>query len=141
DEKRPEQARILNIIENLEREDLKDWELAEACLTLHTEFKLTSGQIAGRIRRTPTTIENYIRMLQKCMPDMVEAWKAGKVDAHGRPITQSRLLQVASLTKPEQREQWEQWTSIETAPAVSEPGKDDAKPSKRGPNRNVLSDV
>lgn len=76
----------VSIIENVQRADLNPLEMATSYLKLKTQFNLTDKQIAERIGKAGSTINNQLRLL--ALPD--EAKKAlvdGKiVEGHARQI-------------------------------------------------------
>lgn len=60
----------LSIIENAQREDLTAIELATAYAKLKTQFNLTAEEIAKRVGKKKTSIENTLRLLN--LPDFAK---------------------------------------------------------------------
>ena len=65
-----QQAAEMTIIENLQREDLKPLEQAEAFRLLSQEFKLTQAQIGERVGLSRESVANYMRLLRLPVPTM-----------------------------------------------------------------------
>ncbi|MBR2837143.1 ParB/RepB/Spo0J family partition protein [Candidatus Saccharibacteria bacterium] len=60
----------LSIIENAQREDLNAIELATAYAKLQTQFNMTPGDIAAKVGKSETSIQNTMRLLN--LPDDVK---------------------------------------------------------------------
>lgn len=63
DDIEPQQAMVLALIENIQREDLSAIEEAEGLQCLYQEFKLTHEQIARFVGRSRAAITNALRLL------------------------------------------------------------------------------
>lgn len=74
------------IIENVQRVDLSPLEQAVSIGRLHEQFSMSYGDIAKRLGKAPTTVNNIVRLLQ--LPDTAkEALRAGKItEGHARAI-------------------------------------------------------
>lgn len=59
------------IIENIQREELKPIETAEALNRLYSEFKLSQDDISRKVGKDRSTITNYLRILK--LPDEVKS--------------------------------------------------------------------
>ncbi len=59
------------IIENIQREELKPIEMAEALNRLYSEFKLSQDDISRKVGKDRSTITNYLRILK--LPDEVKS--------------------------------------------------------------------
>lgn len=59
------------LIENIQREELKPIETAEALNRLYSEFKLSQEDISQRVGKNRSTIANYLRILK--LPDEVKS--------------------------------------------------------------------
>lgn len=59
------------IIENIQREELKPIETAEALNRLYSEFKLSQDDISRKVGKDRSTIANYLRILK--LPDEVKS--------------------------------------------------------------------
>ena len=65
-----EQAMLITIVENLQREDLGIMDQARAFLRLSQEFGLTQDDIAERTGKDRSTVANYLRLLK--LPEEVQ---------------------------------------------------------------------
>jgi ParB family chromosome partitioning protein len=65
-----EQAMLITIVENLQREDLGILDQARAFLRLSQEFALTQDDIAERTGKERSTVANYLRLLK--LPEGVQ---------------------------------------------------------------------
>ena len=65
-----EQAAAMTIIENLQREDINPMDEARAFRRLADEFHLTAPQIAERTGKSPSAINNSMRLLK--LPERVQ---------------------------------------------------------------------
>lgn len=74
------------LIENVQRVDLSPLETAVAIEKLHNEFKLSFGDIAKRLGKAPTTVNNTVRLLQ--LPEKaMQALQDKKItEGHARAI-------------------------------------------------------
>lgn len=89
------------LIENVQRVDLSPWEQAISIEKLHTQFNLAYRDIAERLGKAVSTINNIVRLLQ--LPkEAVEALQQNKIsEGHARailslkdePARQAELLQ------------------------------------------------
>jgi ParB family chromosome partitioning protein len=65
-----QQAMLMTVVENLQREDLGIMDQARAFLRLSQEFGLTQDDIAERTGKDRSTVANYVRLLK--LPDEVQ---------------------------------------------------------------------
>lgn len=74
------------LIENVQRVDLSPLETAVAIEKLHNEFKLSFGDIAKRLGKAPTTVNNTVRLLQ--LPEKAMQALQNKIitEGHARAI-------------------------------------------------------
>lgn len=92
----------LALIENVQRVDLSPLEQAFSIQQLHDQFSLAYEEIAKRLGKAPSTVNNHVRLLQ--LPDAArDALAAGKIsEGHARAIlalkgnatAQAELLKV-----------------------------------------------
>jgi ParB family transcriptional regulator, chromosome partitioning protein len=74
------------LIENVQRVDLSPLEQAVSIERLHQQFNLTYQQIAERLGKAVTTVNNIVRLLQ-LPPDAREALQQGEIsEGHARAI-------------------------------------------------------
>ena len=91
------------LIENVQRVDLSPLETAVAIEKLHNEFKLSFGDIAKRLGKAPTTVNNTVRLLQ--LPEKaMQALQDKKItEGHARAILSLKgdeSKQIELLTFP-----------------------------------------
>lgn len=74
------------IIENVQRVDLSPLEQAQSIQKLHNQFSMSYADIASRLGKAPTTVNNIVRLMQ--LPDNAkEALKNNKIsEGHARAI-------------------------------------------------------
>lgn len=92
----------LGLIENVQRVDLSPLEQAVSIARLHEQFSLSYAEIAKRLGKADTTVNNIVRLLQ-LPPDAQEALQQGRIsEGHARsvlalksdPDHQHRLLEL-----------------------------------------------
>ena len=100
------EAQVLNITENIQREDLSPVEIANAVLLLlNLGFK--QNEIAQKIGKSPTWVSNAIEFRRAATPQLRDAVQEGKISyVLGR--------QIASLNDGEQREKVSELTEGST---------------------------
>ena len=87
-----EEASALALIENIQREDLKPLEEAQALVRLREEFGLTHEEVADAVGKSRTAVTNLMRLLN-LTPKVRELLEMGQLEAgHARAL----------LTLPEQ---------------------------------------
>ena len=81
-----EQTMELALIENLQREDLSDLELAMGYQSLMKEYEMTQEQIAGTVNKSRSSVANALRLIK--LPDSVKTLlKNGDISSgHARAI-------------------------------------------------------
>ncbi len=91
-----EQAALISLIENLQREDLNPVEEAAGYKDLIERFELTQEQVADRVGKSRTQVTNLLRMLR--LPESIlDLVRTGKLTyGHARS-----LLSLAEETKPD----------------------------------------
>jgi ParB/RepB/Spo0J family partition protein len=94
-------AKLTNLSENLDREDLTTYELAEAVAQLHAEGGLTIDQIAGSLKKSPAYFYNITRALKRLAPELLEAWRR---DHPG--MTAKRAIELSTLPHAVQVDRW-----------------------------------
>lgn len=74
------------IIENVQRVDLSPLEQAQSIYKLHNQFSMSYSDIASRLGKAPTTVNNIVRLMQ--LPNIAkEALKDNKIsEGHARAI-------------------------------------------------------
>ena len=81
-----EQTMELALIENLQREDLSDLELAMGYQSLMKEYDMTQEQIAGTVNKSRSSVANALRLIK--LPESVKTLlKNGDISSgHARAI-------------------------------------------------------
>lgn len=106
-EKELEQLEIA-LIENVQRVDLSPFEQAVSIAKLHTQFNIHYTEIARRLGKAPTTINNIVRLLQ-LPPEAIEALQQNKIsEGHARAILSLKAdpKQQAELLKNILEKKW-----------------------------------
>jgi ParB family chromosome partitioning protein len=98
-----QQSRLaLQLIENLQRKDLHPIEEAQAYQRLMTECKLTQRDLAQRVGKSLTTVNESLRILDVTPEVLADV----RTSEHG---SKALLLELAKVPEPEaQRDLWEQ---------------------------------
>lgn len=119
------QAYYVNIAENVQREDLSSYALAERCLMLRTEYKQTGDEIGAAIKKSKSHVNSLIRCMTELHPALKAAWKAADLGSgfgtRGGPkgarsdesaggFTLDDLFRQSSKDKEEQKEWFENLT-------------------------------
>lgn len=95
-----EQAAVMALIENIQREDLNPMEEARGIKRLLDEFALTHDQIAGAIGRSRSATSNMLRLLNLAAP-VQELLMQGAIDmGHARALLSldsAEQIQAANL--------------------------------------------
>jgi len=91
----------LSIIENIQRSDLNPMETARAYQRLMEEFGLTYDEVAEQVGKSPSTVNNFLRILK--LPIVIqEAVEAGKLTfTHAKQILsyQTKTEQIKIFKK------------------------------------------
>ena len=81
-----ENAAIMSLIENIQREDLNPLEEAQGIMRLIQDFGLTHDQAAGAVGRSRSATSNLLRLLNLCKP-VQTMLVAGDIDmGHARAL-------------------------------------------------------
>jgi ParB/RepB/Spo0J family partition protein len=91
------ERRVLQLIENLQREDLRPVEEARALKEIMRLENLTTTGMAARIHRSQGYVDERLRLLRH--EDVEEATEAGL-------LTTSAAAAIASITSAEERQRW-----------------------------------
>ncbi|MFK7931997.1 MAG: ParB/RepB/Spo0J family partition protein [Saprospiraceae bacterium] len=75
------------LVENIQREDLNPWEVANTYYRLMEEFKLTQKSVSERVGKKRATVANYLGLLKIENPEITKALKDGDISmGHGREL-------------------------------------------------------
>jgi ParB/RepB/Spo0J family partition protein len=126
-------AVMINLAENCARNDLQPWELALRCLEISETYELEGKDIAIRIGKSKSHVNNLIRIAANVHKKILEAWSKGD----GRATFDNMIALARTDDHDEQWEQWEAWGGEgegegdgESEPAGDKPEKA-KRPSKR----------
>lgn len=98
-------AMMINLAENCARNELHAWEIAQRCVEIAREHKLSGNEIAVRIGKSKGHVNNLMRIVEKLDKKIFEAWTKGD----GR-ATFDNLIKLAKMDdKAEQQAQWAEW--------------------------------
>ena len=74
-------AKVLNLIENVQREDLSTYDAAQSCRELHERYGMTHAQIAQSLGKSKSYVGNLVRCASKLAPEILGYWEAGDPQA------------------------------------------------------------
>jgi ParB/RepB/Spo0J family partition protein len=97
----PELDYWINIQENLEREDLGAYEIAEAALRMQRLFARTGADFAKETKRSPSYVNNLIRWRRTLPQPVLDDWRRGHPN-----LTQERLEKLSHLNQEEATATW-----------------------------------
>lgn len=81
-----EEASVLALVENLQRQDLNFWEEAEGISRLVKVFGMSQEEAARRIGKSQSAVANKLRLL-KLPPDILESLRENSLtERHGRAL-------------------------------------------------------
>jgi ParB family chromosome partitioning protein len=123
------ERRVLQLIENLQRENLRPVEEARALKEIMRLENLTTTGIAARIHRSQGYIDERLRLLRH--EEVEDAAEAGL-------ITTSAAAAIASLTSAEARHDWLE--RAQRGEKVAPQAVYQSKPNRRRPRRSLLND-
>jgi ParB/RepB/Spo0J family partition protein len=130
-----------NLTENLAREDLTTYELAQQCVQLRDEFKMSAKDIANKVRahdcetgdKKPLSeahINNLIRCATSLHEEILKAWQ------EGHPRASLRIL-IQLAAEKDETTQLNMWRGVEHPEEAGEEesgeGEDDGKGRSREP--------
>lgn len=124
-----EQAAVLALVENLQREDLHFFEQAEGIRRLIDEYHLTQEQAAARLGFTQPTVANKLRLLAFSPAERDKLIAAGAGERHARALLGLEETARAALLV---RMTAEGWTVARTEREVAK-----LKAAERTPRRTV----
>ncbi len=121
-------ALLANLTENLAREDLSTYELAQQCVQLREEYGLTAKDIANKVRahdneageRKPLSeahINNLMRCATSLHAEILKAWE------DGHPRASLRTL-IALAAEKDEAAQLRAWRGIENPQEAEDEGEE-----------------
>lgn len=110
---------LMNLKENVAREDLTTYELAWACLRMKEKHKMSGPKIADALRGMKGMGKAYVNRLMACMikgPDyVVTAWADPDNVAHGAATIENMEKVIALKGSPEKAaEKWAEFCGLGT---------------------------
>lgn len=119
-----EDAIAANLTENLAREDLTTFEIAQQCVTLRDQFGMSAKDIAHKVRAHDSEIgdkkplsESHINNLMRCIDNLHETILAAWKDGH--PKASLRVL-IQLAAEKDQEIQLQMWLGIENPHLAAE---------------------
>lgn len=85
-DKPQEEAALLSLIENLQREDLTFFEEATAYRRMMEDFSLSQAEIARRLNKDPSTIANKLRLLKLPISAQILVRQNALTERHARAL-------------------------------------------------------
>lgn len=142
--KRPEDADIWNLAENMGRNALRPYEIARKCFKIKKTYDLSGEAIAARVGNlSKSYVNNLIRAQENLVPDVMEAWIDPKHPAH-KLCTTDNLNALAKINdKREQLKAWEDLCGIADATDAENEGLDnnDRSAKKQAPKARKRADM
>lgn len=132
---------LLNLGENIQRRELSYYDVASRVTEIADEFEMTASQIGARVGLGAKHVSNYIRIIKKVKPEILEQWKEGHPKA-----TTMNLTKLAALSEDEQSATWDELCGI--VPEGEDEGEDeggtgasdsDSAEKKRRPSESILA--
>jgi len=68
---------LVTLTENLQRENLKPWEIADACSKLSVDFGMTHEKIAKSIGLSRPYVRNLVHLANNLCPELRDIWEKG----------------------------------------------------------------
>ena len=78
-----QEALIIALIENLQREDLTPMDEARGLVRSVTEFKISASKLAGQIGKSKSYVEQRVRIVKRLAPEAVDALEKGTITFAG----------------------------------------------------------
>lgn len=95
-------AYLINATENVQRKNLKPYELADRIALLRRKFSVDTKTLAERLRLSPSYVRNLYRLRTKLHPDL---WKL--FVSYGESLASyEELLRICAMPASEQVEAW-----------------------------------
>ncbi len=104
-------ARLLNLEENTQRDNLTSYEIACACAYIMETFGESGATVGKRIGIGKNHVNNYVRALRELHPDIKAAWADPKHPSHGMAVP-DWLFRIASKDHETQWAKWEERLGI-----------------------------
>lgn len=121
------EAFTINVTENLARDQLTTFEIANAVKRFHDDYGLTTRQISTKLSGGRSIgqkhCDNYLRALNNLHPKIIEAWKLGSPEC-----TTTKLFAWAAQEQEEQLKLWEIEKGLYPKPPKIPTGSEDNGP-------------
>lgn len=121
-------AKVLNLIENVQREDLSTYETAHSCLELHERFGMSHAQISGSLGKSKSYVGNLIRCASKLCPEILKYWEEGDPQA-----IVDYLVILAKVDHDKQREKWAEKKGLGATGGSEDPEENEDGEGEDGP--------
>lgn len=97
-------ADLLNGHENLQRQDLRVYELAKYCLYIKEKYNLSGEDVAKKLSLSKSYVNNCIRVMKNLHPDILKL-----IESKGLDIPAKFLFNWIKLPPDVQLEEFEKW--------------------------------
>lgn len=125
-----EKARVINFRENLDREDLSTFDIANGVVNLQKDFKWEFDKIAKELGLHRKYVENLARARTKLHDRILKAWRSSDDPAHG-VCTSDALIAWAAMEKDEQLSNFQAALGEKDTSPDTLPGQKEKKPKAR----------
>jgi ParB-like chromosome segregation protein Spo0J len=99
------ELRLLNLVENMQRENLSHYDVAHTSNILRTKFEMSGAAIANKVGKSSSYVNNLIRAVVNCSPAILKLWREEQMPGYTakRVVTPDWLNRVSKgeLGKPE----------------------------------------
>lgn len=127
------EAALINLSENLQREDPNPIQMAHAIRSLNEDYGLSFKVIAGRLKKTPAYISRVVDLVS--LPSAIQARVASK------EIPVSAALELAKLPESEQAETVESLDGEKVTAAKVRAKREKIDHAGDGPRKRSVKDV
>lgn len=87
-------AILMNLTENMARNDLLPWELADRIKLIKDEYEMSGTEIGQRVGKSKSYVDNLLRIAEKVHPDILKAWRDPK---RSKTLTMPDLYTYAGM--------------------------------------------
>lgn len=138
---------VKNLVENVLRDDLAPYELAEGIAKIVDAENLTVAQVSKRLGLSRSHVGNLLRAKRCLIPEIWNALKTVREGTKdGRGTTLTWCFQVAALPEDEQRTAWQEHIGASPAgddtdgDATGAEGGEGEKAKKKKPSKKVIEE-
>lgn len=130
-------AYLINVTENVQRKNLKPYELAERIALLKKKFGVDTKTLAGRLRLSESYVRNLVRLKGKLHPEL---WKL--FVRYGESLASYEdLLRICALGPSEQLDAWKKLRAEKEERGSKPPARLTARPKLVSYVKSVEADL